>query len=80
VRFYWCGWCQELFAFVGENALGGRGAGSFIRDDSDGWLHESCGTEEDVALALSAINQIGNEIARRMDMNAAASHRASDVY
>jgi hypothetical protein len=32
VRFFWCPWCAELFAFVGENELGGRFAGSFAYD------------------------------------------------
>lgn len=29
VRFYWCPSCEELFALVGENELGGRFAASF---------------------------------------------------
>lgn len=32
VRFIWCHWCQELFAFVGENELEGRWAASFRYD------------------------------------------------
>jgi hypothetical protein len=33
VRFFWCRWCQELFAFVGENEIGGRFAASFAFDE-----------------------------------------------
>lgn len=32
VRFFWCHWCQELFAIVGENELGGRLTASFSYD------------------------------------------------
>jgi hypothetical protein len=61
IRFYWCRYCKELFAFAGDNEFGGRYAGSFVQDVSlGGWrLLKSGDLEGDVQLAIAAIRQVG---------------------
>jgi hypothetical protein len=67
VLFYWCWYCRELFAVVGDDVLGGRSTGSFVYHEADGWLrHLPGGTERDVELATSAIARIGQELVRRL--------------
>lgn len=60
VRFYWCPYCEELFAFVGENELGGRFAVSFVPDqEATGWqAGRVVGSERDAQAAIAAVRHI----------------------
>src|ERR1700722_11051317 len=61
VRFYWCHWCAELFACVGEDEFGGRFAASFSFDQNDErftlWKSGDCAA--DVELAREVIADVG---------------------
>ena len=74
LRFSWCPWCQELYAWL-DDARGGRDVGAFARPgDLGGWrLAESRGSKQDSELVVRAITAIGPEILQRLDkMNEAA--------
>ena len=59
VRLFWCRYCSELFAFVGENESGGRLAASFGWG-GDGWrVWKAHGSERDVRRAIAAVSQLG---------------------
>jgi hypothetical protein len=60
VRFFYCPFCDELFAYVGDSDLGGRYAGSFARErDSHEWRVWKRGdSERDLELATKAVEQI----------------------
>jgi hypothetical protein len=53
VRFFWCRFCLELFAFVGEP---GRLAAGFGEDGQGGWrVFRTVGSSSDVELAKAAV-------------------------
>jgi hypothetical protein len=56
VQFFWCWWCAELFASVGNPR---RAAGRFKRAGSGWQLVQSEGAERDVRLAVAAVSHVG---------------------
>jgi hypothetical protein len=60
VFFYWCKWCRELSAVVGEDELGRRDAGTFGYDQKTARfvLRMAFGAPKDIERALAALSQI----------------------
>ena len=61
VRFFWCRYCEELFAVVGEDGSGVRVAASFSKDRQTGeWaIWKTLGNERDVEAATVALPHLG---------------------
>jgi hypothetical protein len=56
VRFFWCRFCMELFAFVGEAR---RLAAGFAEDGQGGWrVFRSVGSDPDVQVAKAAVSRV----------------------
>jgi len=57
VRFFWCHWCNELFAFGGDNGPGSRLAASFAYDKGKATfvLWEAFGNADDIKLVEEAM-------------------------
>jgi hypothetical protein len=60
VRFFWCHWCGELFAFVGANEAGGRLAASFGYDPEQKtfFLWKTFGIPTDVEIVREALSSL----------------------
>ena len=62
VSFFWCKWCEELFAALGEPD---RDAADFAKDDQGGWrVFRALGSESDVQLAMAAAAQVNPDALR----------------
>jgi hypothetical protein len=60
IHFYWCKYCEELFAFVGDRESGSRFAASFSWHQGSGqWRVWKAGASEaDVQSAVEAVVQM----------------------
>jgi hypothetical protein len=56
VRLFWCGFCMELFAFVGEP---GRLAAGLAEDGRGGWrVFRATGSRADLQAAVAAASRV----------------------